>query len=143
MTPEATVDERVVTLLVDIQTRVGALQGDVGQLRGELSGRPCVAHAQEIQRLHMRVSAVDRRVDAIHAEDLPEIRQSIAGLDWWRSGRNKVIAAVLVALLGVAGAVAGDLLLDAVRAGGVRTETPQTPRLPAARTAELSALNGR
>lgn len=112
---EQAVDEKVINLLMGIKDDVGALRGEVGELRGTLQARPCITHQQEIRDLHARVDGVDARVDEIKQKDLPEFRTALSALDWWSKARNKVLAALIMTLLGIAGAVVGDLLKEALQ----------------------------
>jgi len=66
--------------------------------------------------LSTRIEAVDAKVDQIKQTDLPEIRQQVAVLGWFSTVRGKVAMAILVAFLGLVGAVAGSLIRDALHA---------------------------
>lgn len=124
-------DDKGLAILLGIKDDVGEIRGTVGRLEGQMASLPCGLHSSAIRNLETKIDAVDARVAEIREKDLPEIRQRLAVLDWWRSNRNKLIAAILVALLGVAGAVAGDLAKDALKS------TPAGSVVPAAQAAPV------
>jgi hypothetical protein len=87
---------------------LGEIRESVGRIEGAMTRLPCPGHSSDI-------AALRADVEEIRGKDLPEIRQRLAILDWWKSGRNRIIAALLVAILGVIGAVIGDIAKDAIR----------------------------
>ncbi len=107
-------EEKALTILIGIKDDVGKLRGEVGELRGVLTSRPCMLHQKELKDLHERIDGVDERVSKIKEKDLPAIRQSVSELSWWQKGRNKVIAAIMVAVMGALGTVVAEVVKDAL-----------------------------
>lgn len=71
---------------------LGEIRESVGRIEGAMTRLPCPGHSSDI-------AALRADVEEIRGKELPDIRQRLAVLDWWRSGRNRIIAAILVMLL--------------------------------------------
>jgi len=110
--------EKAIGLLMDIKSDVGSLRGDVGELRGELRSRPCFLHQAELTALGTKIDAVDLRVDAVDAK--------VAKLGWGRA----LLVAALVGILGLVGAVAGDVIKDILKGGTAKAAEVQPLIVP-------------
>lgn len=100
---------------------LGEIRESVGRIEGAMTRLPCPGHSSDI-------AALRADVEEIRGKELPDIRQRLAVLDWWRSGRNRIIAAILVMLLGVVGAVIGDVAKSYLRdRTPVQTFAPMLP----------------
>ncbi len=105
-------NDKAIELLLEIK-------GDLGRVEGKLDSRPCLLHQQELRDLNTKIEAVDTKVDGLG--------KRVDSLDWWSRGRNKLIAAIAVALLGLASAVAGDLLKDYFKPAAVQARESVNP----------------
>ena len=83
--------DRHFELLLEIKDEIGAMRGEVGEIKGSLQSRPCEAHADNIQKLNARFNQVTE-------VEIPAIRQQLAVRAWFVSGRSK-FAAVLCAIV--------------------------------------------
>ena len=92
MTPD---ERRVEDALLALSNDIGLVRESTGRIEGQLTRIPCAQHSASITALRT---------------DISEIRSQLAVIGWLRTVRGKILAAVLVALLGVAGAVAGDAI---------------------------------
>ena len=97
-------EDRALEILLKVKDDVADTREAIGRVEGQMSRLPCSVHASEIVSLQQEVSD-------IRTKDLPELRQDVAILAWFRKGRNKIAAAVLMALLGLAGSVGGAILI--------------------------------
>lgn len=97
-------DDKALEILLAVKDDVAGTREAVARVEGQMSRLPCGVHLVEIQHLRAEVATIKEK-------DIPELRQHFAVLDWFKKGRNKTIAALLAALLGLAGSVVGSLLL--------------------------------
>ena len=74
-----------------------------------------LAHQNDITMLSNRIGVLDQKLENMHTVEIPAIKEQLEVHSWFASNRNKMVAAVGVALLGVAGSVAGSYLGDVIK----------------------------
>jgi len=137
-------EDTVLGVLLDVQKTTGDIRDRMGRIEGQFSQLPCSVHTNAIataaasaaaavsaattavaaaksavetnSALAQRVEDIDAKLDNIRLNDLPALRTQIALLDWWKRGRNKMLAAILIAALSVGGSLLGDALKGALSA---------------------------
>lgn len=110
--------------LSGLRSDVSEVKKDVGDIRNDMSDvktdvaslkTAFEAHLTEDKSWTIRVAGLESKVDAIATKDIPDLRQQLAVQNWFKSNRNKVLAAVAAAALTGIGSIFGTLLLEKLK----------------------------
>ena len=128
--------------VADLKTDVGGLVQTVSNIRTEMAAANIIRQAQqtELQSINSRVDNLDAKVNTILTTELPQVRQQLAVKQWFSSNRNKVLAAMGAAVLGIGANAAGSAIADKWKGGdGSVTPTASASQSPPKATSPSDA----
>lgn len=131
--------------VADLKSDVGGIVQTVANIRTELASANIIRQAQqtELQSINTRVDNLDAKVNTILTTELPQVRQQLAVKQWFSSNRNKVLAAMGAAVLGIGANAAGSAIADKWKGGDVSltpsaSASPSPPKVMAKSPSDAS-----